>query len=287
MYEVITPVRDDAREFPSFDRGAHFLNAISGIGVTVQNQRVADLGAGYGSIAIACAKAGAAHVVAIDANPERVSEIAQRTTELGIVIKTAQANLLEPLSGFIDNPVQVAFLIGVVEYAGLWKSDEPVEVLQQRVFEHALQILNPGGVLVVATKNRLWPRYVFRDMHTKQPLVNALPRRVADLLSRKLRGTPYREHIQSPQDWKCLLLGAGFRKVTCYYPLFSYQFPLLVVEKPKLQHVRQLVGQSDALPAEVATSAFGRYRVPKALLMVLSSAVHVPLSSAVIIKAEK
>jgi SAM-dependent methyltransferase len=285
MQAVVTPVRDDAREFRTFDRGMYFVEALNGLDIPVQGRRVADLGTGFGSIAIAMAKVGAAHVLAVDAHPDRVREVTARAREAGVSLETAQVNLLQPVDPSLANSFQVALLIGVVEYAGLWDLDESVEALQQRVLEHAYQLLDTGGTLILGTKNRLWPRYAVRDAHTRRPLVNALPRRWADRLSRRLDGGPYRQHIHSPAGWERVLRAVGFRAVTCYYPYFSYQFPVRTVAKPGLNDLRILAGQP--VPPEVARTAIGRLWLPKALLMIFSSTLGMPMSGSLIIKAEK
>ena len=53
---------------------------------------------------------------------------------------------------FVAVTFDVALLIGVVEYAGLWSLDEPVSLLQRRVFETAFQMLAPGGTVVVGRR---------------------------------------------------------------------------------------------------------------------------------------
>ena len=249
----------------------------------IAGRRVAELGAGFGSIARASARAGAAQVFAVDVQGERVEEASRRARVEGLTVEPVQANLLSPAA---DLPqVDVALLIGVVEYAGLWSLDEPVSLLQRRVFETAFQMLAPGGTLVVGTKNRWWPTFAVRDVHTGQPLVNALPRALANVLSRRTNGSPYRYHLHSPKGWADLLRAAGFSRVQCLYPYFSYQFPLLAVKKPTFADVGRL-RQLD-VPPDVAGAVYGRFPRLKAYTMAASAAIGIPVTHGVILTAQK
>jgi len=277
------PARDDASEFTTFERGARFISLLEELGVTVRERRVIDLGAGYGSIAIAAAQAGAASVVACDVNVERLSAVAQRAARAGVEVETCRANLLEPSHRI--PPADVALLIGVVEYAGLWDMEVSPEDLQTRVFRTAYSALGTGGVLVFGSKNRAWPRFLFKDIHTGRPLVNALPRTLADMLSRRIDGRPYRHYLHTPHGWSGLLRAAGFRKLTIYHPYFSYQFPVKIVERPSFRMISDL--RRLRLHSDERAVAMGSLWFPKALLMALSALARVTLSQSVIIKAEK
>ncbi len=277
------PARDDATEFTTFERGSRVISLLEGLGVTVRGRRVIDLGAGYGSIAIAAAQAGAASVVACDVNTERLSAVAQRAARAGVEVETCRANLLEPSHGI--PPADVALLIGVVEYAGLWDMEVTPEDLQTRVFQTAYSALGTGGVLIFGSKNRAWPRFLFKDVHTGRPLVNALPRTLADMLSRRIDGRPYRHYLHTPCGWSELLRAAGFRRLTIYHPYFSYQFPVKIVERPSFRIISDL--RRLRLHPDERAVAMGSLWFPKALLMAVSALARVPLSQSVVIKAEK
>lgn len=277
------PARDDASEFTTFQRGRRFLSLLEGLGVTVRDRRVVDLGAGYGSIAIAAAQAGAASVVACDVNTDRLRAVAQRAACAGVEVETRRENLLLPSHRI--PPADVALLIGVVEYAGLWETDVPPEELQTRVFQTAYSALSSGGVLVFGSKNRAWPRFLLKDIHTGQPLVNSLPRTLADVLSRRIDGRPYRHHLHTPRGWSGLLRAAGFRKLTIYHPYFTYQFPVKLVERPSFRAILDL--RKLRLHRDEHAVAMGPLWFPKALFMALSAMARVPLSQSLIITAEK
>lgn len=277
------PARDDADEFSEYRRPRRFLDLLAPLGIEVRGARVADLGTGFGSIAIECARSGAREVIAFDANLERLAIVDERAAAAGVHVKTRQINLL---SGHPEGlEADLAILIGVVEYAGLWDETREPSDLQREVFQTALSILRPGGVLVFGSKNRIWPRFIVDDIHTRLPLVNVLPRRAADALSRRLRGVPYRHHIHGARKWESLLREAGFSEVRTYRPYFSYQLPLLIPERPTLRLVGALRRLS--LSDEEAQAARGSRWLPKALLMGLTGDLRLPVSHSVLMLARK
>lgn len=287
--EIETRVLDDTHAVPGFNRGAHFVNKLQQeLGLSIAGKNIADLGAGYGSNALACAAAGASHVVALDASADRVKEIALRAKQQGLSVEAIHANLLLPFAERLQEPVDVALLIGVVEYAGLWQLDQSVDELQGKVLRHAFESLKPGGILIMATKNRLWPSFMWRDIHTGQPLVNILPRSLADRLSLRLDGKPYREHVRSPQGWSKIVQNAGFRNVTTYVPIFSYQYPLMITKRLTVAQLRS-AGHRSLVEGEyqLPDVAYGRLSMAKALLIGLSSMLHLPISHSLIVVAER
>lgn len=276
------PALDDASKLPDFDRGNRFIALLPSIGVEIRGRSVADLGAGYGSVSLAAALAGATKVHALDANAQRLADVATRAERRRAnTVETLRANLLDPLP--ID-PVDVALLIGVVEYAGLWDEACAPRDLQLQLFRRVHAALKPGGVLVVGTKNRLWPRYIIDDAHTRQPFVNCLPRDWADAASNRLTGAPYRHHIHAPREWTRLLRSAGFISTRVFYPYFSYQFPLRMVERPRPTDLRD-IAEMPLSPEEDRVARGPRWRL-KALLM-LASRMGVPLTQSLVIVATK
>jgi SAM-dependent methyltransferase len=279
------PARDDATEFPAHDRGAEFLALLREVGIVVDRRVVVDLGTGFGSIAIAAAKSGARRVVAIDVELSRLNAVRERSQQSGAEVRLIQMNLLQPAVGraFAD----VAFLIGVVEYAGLWNLKLPVSLLQRQLFEVAHASLKPGGTLVFASKNRLWPRFAVEDVHTKLPLVNVLPRGMANWLSNAVSGRPYRHHIHSPRRWKGLLREAGFKDAVYYHPFFSYQFPVAISSRPSLADIPVVRERVQEISPRLRSAALGKFWRQKAYLMALSGALRFPLSQSLIFVARR
>lgn len=277
------PARDDVTELRSFRRGERFIKLLEDVGVDVAGQNVVDLGAGFGSLSLAAAKAGAQNVVAVDVDAGRLQAVAVRAAAQEAEVQVLRANLLEGVPEV--RHAHVALLVGVVEYAGLWDRSAPVRELQRRVFKTAFDCLLPGGHLVFGSKNRLWPRFVVKDANTSQPLVNVLPRRIADRLSLRLAGVPYRHHIHSPRSWAKALGEVGFDPVDCYFPFLSYQLPLRFAGRPSCSDLR--LARAQLQTREDYESAWGRLGSLRAALMIGSATLKLPVSHSVVAVATK
>lgn len=283
MQKVETRVLDDTLKHSGYDRSTAFLQILKDVGVSVAGLQVADLGTGFGSLALAAARSGATRVVALDANPERISEVSKRAAQAALSLDCRVANLLSPLSDV--EPVDLVFLIGVVEYAGLWDLVTPVDVLQRRVFENAYNLLRPGGTLVFASKNRRWPTFFLSDIHTGQPFVNAMPRALADRVSQAMSSKPYREHIHSPEGWRRLIKLVGFGAIRTFYPYFSYQYPLRLSERPSVADLNGL--DMGILPQGIRSQAGTRFMRAKVILAAATTKLGFPITQSVIILAAK
>jgi len=282
MKKPLVPIRDDRSEFPSVDRAPFFLGMLEDFGVDFRGKRIVDLGAGFGTIAMALARSGS-DVAAIDAGERQLDELKRRALNDGIELQVYSGNLISDALPVTD--VDLALLVGVVEYAGMWSDTEPVEQLQVKVLKTALNTLRPGGTLVLCTKNRIWPVFAFRDVHTKLPLVNVLPRPIAEKLARRLTGEPYRLYIHSPKKWQSLLHEAGFERSEVAYPYFSYQYPVGISQKPAIRDFMKLQEPNDA--PSLAYITHGRFWKLKAVAMGLAHSIGVPFSNSVVIKATK
>lgn len=276
------PARDSATEFQAFDRADRVLRLLAEKGVDVAGKSVVDLGTGFGFLAIAAAQRGASHVVAIDANPNRLDQVEARASAAGVAVETRNTNLLRP-DALPD--ADIAFLIGVVEYAGLWEDRVAVADLQRQIFRTAYESLRPGGLLVFGSKNRIWPRFLVDDVHRRKPLLNVLPRRVADWLSLAVDGVPYRHHIHSPRRWRAMVLAAGFSDVETYYPHFSYQFPLLLRKRPSLRDLVEI--RRMPMVSEERRAALSRVWPAKGALMALGARAGLPLSHSIVLIARR
>lgn len=277
------PVRDDAIEFPEIDRASLLLDALEQQGISVTAEDVIDLGAGMGSLSLGAVRRGARSVTAYDVNQARLDEVQNRARAAGLDVETSQLNLLDGSPG--QNVADLAFMIGVVEYAGLWNEARSVEALQIQVLRTAWEMLRPGGVLVLGTKNRVWPKLIISEVHTHQPLVAVLPRSLADRLNRHLDGEPYRHHLHSSAGWSRLLQNAGFRSIQRFVPYFSYQFPLELSAQPCFADRKRIETLLTTHP-EYRQFA-GRAWKPKLLLSSLSQHAHVTVSQSLMFIAQK
>jgi SAM-dependent methyltransferase len=279
------PALDDASVVPLSDRGGRFWDTLERIGISIQGRRVVDLGAGFGSLSLAAARRGAAQVVAIDVHHARLQELRRKQLREPGVVYVLRADITSP--PLRDGSADVVLLVGVVEYAGLWDHQQSVSDLQRLIIEKAYSILKPEGLLVLASKNRLWPRFALADPHTGDPIVNALPRGIANIITRLRGHGRYRHHIHSPAAWRALAMEAGFSRVQVLYPIFSYQFPLLVTPRPSLAALKVLSPRIATMPDSERTVVVGRVWRAKTALMILAHKLRLPLSHSVLVLARK
>jgi predicted nicotinamide N-methyase len=69
---------------------------------TIRGRRILDLGSGSGLVAIAAAKAGAAHTVAVDINAHAIAAVGLNAAANGVAIDTMQADILDGLPQACD-----------------------------------------------------------------------------------------------------------------------------------------------------------------------------------------
>jgi ubiquinone/menaquinone biosynthesis C-methylase UbiE len=127
--------------------------------------RLLDLGCGMGGFAVAAARAGA-QVTALDYNPAYAAITALRAAQYDLRLPVAVAageTLPLPAARF--------------DAATCWDVLEHVQHPDQLLAELA-RVLQPGGVLLLTAINRL----AFRDPHYHLPLINWLPRPLAEAI---------------------------------------------------------------------------------------------------------
>ncbi len=181
-----------------------------------------DIGCGFGTFATATARS-AGHVFATDRSPVRVALTAAR----------ARAEGLDNLTAFETNGVglplgddlcDLVTIIGVLEWAGVGSGD--ADAAQRRMLAEVHRVLKPGGTLLLGIENRYAAHYFAgaREDHTDLRFSSLLPRRLADLQSRRAKGTPFETPTHSREALRELLSGAGLNaRIAAVLP--SYQQP--------------------------------------------------------------
>jgi ubiquinone/menaquinone biosynthesis C-methylase UbiE len=181
---------------------------------------VVDIGAGFGTFAVALARS-AAHVYAVDKSPGRARVTAARARAVGLanVTPVLADGLILPLgSGTCD----LALLIGVLEWTGL-EQEDPV-ASQKAVLAEASRVLKPGGTLFIGIENRFGMHYLLgsREEHTKLWFSSLLPRTVADAYCRLLQGRKMTTYTHSRGSLIELVRRAGLNpRIGVALPTYS------------------------------------------------------------------
>jgi ubiquinone/menaquinone biosynthesis C-methylase UbiE len=112
---------------------------------------------------------------------------------------------------------------GVLEWAALYSEGDP-RSLQRTMLRETRRVARSDGFVAVAIENRyaLESLLALPDTHTGLHFVTALPRPVANLLSRARAGQPYRAYLYGHAEYRALFADAGFHDVSVLDLISSY-----------------------------------------------------------------
>ncbi|MDD2466581.1 MAG: glycosyltransferase [Desulfobulbus sp.] len=174
--------------------------------------RVLEIGAGCGAITRFLGESGV-DVLALEGSPRRAAIARTRTRDLPNV--TVLAEKFDQFRH--DQRFDVITLIGALEYANLFTSDEnpPLAMLRQ-----IRSLLQPDGKLIIAIENQLGLKYFAGAPE--------------DHIGQSMYGIEGRYRKDQPQTFgrkvlAQLLCGAGFASAQFMAPFPDYKFPVSIV----------------------------------------------------------
>lgn len=193
---------------------------------------VLDLGSGWGPVAISLARS-CREVVGTDIALDNLRFIAIRARQEGIEnISLVQIDLLDEGNlPFSDASFDIVLLNGVLEWVGdIAQGPSPTEC-QLACLREVKRVLRPGGALYIGIENRFgYPLLLGApDGHSKLRFGTVLPRLLASLYSRLVRGKDYRTYTYSYDGYRSLLKKGGFEEVSIFWPIPSYREPRFIV----------------------------------------------------------
>jgi len=186
-----------------------------------------DIGAGSGVIASELAR-HFQRVIAVEQDEKWGRFMTHRFTQDRLAVDVFRGNAFH-LPGTATD-VDLAVVNGVLEWVAFGDTPEakagtPREV--QVAFLRAVRsVLRPGGRIGIAIENRFHVEYLRgASPHGELPYVAVMPRPLADAVTRRRQGAPYRTWIYSARGYARLLRDAGFVRPQIFAALPSYHQP--------------------------------------------------------------
>ena len=168
--------------------------------------RVLDCFSNQGAFAIACAKAGAAAVTAVEINDDLVKSINENAQLNGVTITTEEANVFDYLAKEIQENVQ--FDLIVLDPPSFTKSKESLNSAwrgYKEIHLRALQLLPPDGFLATFSCSHHVSREMFLEMIVDASVDAKRHVRILKYLSQPL-DHPILPHIPETEYLKGYLL---------------------------------------------------------------------------------
>jgi len=194
-----------------------------------KKSKVLDVGCGLGAHSFNAARL-AGEVYGCDLSKKRVDFCEERRLSENIQNLRFIHSDIENLP-FGDGTFDAIILNGVVEWLGEKNKNKDPRQDQIDGLRRARQLLKPGGMIYIGIENRFAASYLFsaRD-HNNLKYTSFMPRFIANLVSLRKRGKPYRTYTYSKQGYERLLLDAGFdKKPDIYIAHPGYNFPRFLI----------------------------------------------------------
>lgn len=199
---------------------------------------VLEIGCSMGQCTMELARRSA-QVWALDIVAQQAEFVLLRARDEGLDNIRASAGGEDGRLPFADASFDVVVLNLVLEWCGS-RSNEPHEVVQERLLGEIQRVLVPGGRLWVSTKNRYSLRLVIggEDEHMDGlRFGSALPRWLSRALLAR-RGIPRAQgKLYSHTALKRLIRSTGFSSVTAYWSMPDPRYPDQIV-KADAQSIR-------------------------------------------------
>lgn len=209
-------------------RAGVYFELLQRRGISLTEGQLLDVGSGFGGFSIQAARSGAS-VTALDGDLYRLRMLRRRLANEAPSVQSRVVTLEGDATQlpFKDRSFDRAMTIGVVEWVPLvsHQTGEP-RSLQVQTLGEIRRVLKPGGWYVLATKNRWYPPHVLHEPNSGWPLVDALPRPLADVVAKAVWRQSYRTYNHSIGGWKAMLSEAGFGSTRVLVPLYGMHWPI-------------------------------------------------------------
>lgn len=212
------------------------------------DSRVLDYGSGFGNISSSLSRQFQ-EVVSMEPSFERLRMWQIRTSQTGIknvsFVCYGGDSVRLP---FRDEYFDLVVLNGVLEWIPeSVRSGHPRHV-QLEALKEVRRVLKKNGTLYIGIENRLALQYFWGspDHHAGLRFATLLPRWMANIYSKLVKGKEYRVYTYSWWGYQKILRQAGFDHIQIYWPYPTYATPQYITEASDRKTIEYLVNQSSA-----------------------------------------
>lgn len=206
----------------------------------LSDAHVLDLGCGTGGISRAVSKRCSALTVCDIARGSLTNGLEQSVCERTFGCQVDAATL-----PFAADTYDVVIMNGVLEWVPD-ASDENPRARQLQTLEEVARVLRPGGLLYLGIETRFYLAWLagWPD-HSGLRFISPLPRPVAHLYSRLVRGRQYGNYLYTVNGYRRLLEAAGFKDVDPASALPSYKRPQFIVPFDQMGQIKRALSEVD------------------------------------------
>lgn len=210
-------------------RGQKIFEFMSKFNSNLPSSLILDMGCGFGGISMFLSKI--TQVLGLDINREslRVAHFRKKIAKRhNLLFVRGSATDLPIRSGVFDK----VLISGAMEWVPCSKPKEDPESTQLETLMENVRILKERGMLFLAIENRYYLRYWLGvvDHHSGLRFVPILPRKVANLISFRMKGKPYLTRTYSYSELRKLVQIAGLEIMKVYIGIPDYVFPQDIVD---------------------------------------------------------
>ena len=199
---------------------------------------VMDIGSGWGQIALPLARNN--QVCVVEPTPERLDFIRAVARQDGIA-----QNMLFLNADYMQISFTARFdlitCIGVLEWVGAFSDETDAQCVQHNFLKKIRSELKEGGQCVIGIENRIGLKYLLGapDDHLGVSNISLFDAKLAQQKWFELKKEPLHIFTYTMEEYRSLLLEAGFAKNKFYASFPDYKLPQVILSADEPQPVNQ------------------------------------------------